>query len=155
MNYLKMGVFMEGIELTEDREDIERCFPVMKQLRPHLLEKEFVNRVEHQQKQGYQLARLELDGLVKAVAGFRISESLGHGKFMYVDDLVTDSSQRSRGYGDSLFDWLVAFAKAAECEELRLDCAVHRFDAHRFYLRKRMNLTTHHLILNLSEKVED
>ncbi|MGX1791676.1 hypothetical protein ACWIDW_01820 [Microbacterium sp. NPDC055312] len=35
-------------------------------------------------------------------------------------------------------------AVAARCRQLDLDSGVQRFDAHRFYLRERMNIDAHH-----------
>jgi GNAT superfamily N-acetyltransferase len=87
---------------------------------------------------------------VRAVAGFRIAEFLAWGRILYVDDLVTASAQRSRGHGQALFDWLVARARANGCAQLHLDSGVQRFDAHRFYLRQRMSITSHHFALQLS-----
>ncbi len=68
-----------------------------------------------------------------------------------VDDLVTDAAARSHGYGAALFDWLVAEARRLDCRQLSLDSGVQRFDAHRFYLRKRMSITAHHFTLKLVE----
>src|SRR5437867_12609576 len=100
---------MTSIRLAQAPEEILRCFPLMLDLRPHLLEGEFVSRVRRQQEEhGYQLAALEENDTVKAVAGFRVSESLAWGKFLYVDDLVTATDARFRGYGQQLLDWLLA-----------------------------------------------
>lgn len=123
---------------------IRRCYPVMAQLRPHLQEDEFVERVARQRVQGYQLGYLESDAQVRAVAGYRITESLSWGRFCYVDDLVTDAGCRSRAYGRTLFEWLVARAREAGCEQFHLDSGVQRFDAHRFYLARRMAISCHH-----------
>jgi GNAT superfamily N-acetyltransferase len=68
---------------------------------------------------------------------------------MYVDDLVTNAADRSKGYGDAMLDWLVEYANAQTCEHLNLDSGVHRFGAHRFYLRKRMDIVCHHFSLKL------
>jgi GNAT superfamily N-acetyltransferase len=81
--------------------------------------------------------------------GFRISESLAWGKFLYVDDLVTRSVARSQGYGAELFNWLVNYATDQACQQLTLDSGVQRFAAHRFYLQHRMHITSHHFTLNL------
>jgi GNAT superfamily N-acetyltransferase len=90
------------------------------------------------------LAFLETEDEVRAVAGYRVLESLFSGKFLYVDDLVTGEADRSRGYGGQLFDWLVEQARKHGCESLELDSDVQRFDAHRFYLLKRMNISSYH-----------
>jgi GNAT superfamily N-acetyltransferase len=129
--------------------EIQRCFPVMAELRTHLVASEFVERVRRQQKQGYQLVFLEDDRVVKAVAGFRIGEFLCWGKILYVDDLVTTAAGRSKGYGQQLFDWLLAHARATGCNEFHLDSGVEKFGAHRFYLRNRMNISSHHFNLRL------
>lgn len=128
---------------------IAAAFPVMRQLRPHLAEEAFVGRVQRQQAGGYRLVVLEDAGTVQAVAGFRVLEQLVRGRVLYVDDLVTDEAARSRGYGDALFDWLLAHARADHCEALELDSGVQRHGAHRFYLRKRMDITAYHFVLGL------
>ncbi|HET6668828.1 MAG TPA: GNAT family N-acetyltransferase [Pyrinomonadaceae bacterium] len=137
------------VSLARNDQEIQSCFDVMAALRPHLKREEFVSRIRRQHKEsGYELAYLAA-GTVKAVAGFRISECLAWGKFLYVDDLVAGSSDRSQGYGGILFDWLVDYARAAGCDEFHLDSGVQRFDAHRFYLRRRMAIEAHHFGLKL------
>jgi GNAT superfamily N-acetyltransferase len=138
-----------SVVVAQSRKEILRCYPVMSQLRTRLAEGEFFERVERQMRQGYHLAFLEEDSVVKCVAGFRLLEYLGWGKCMYVDDLVTDERERSKGYGQQLFAWLVEHAKANGCEQLHLDSGVHRYAAHRFYLAAGMDITCHHLAINL------
>ncbi|HKR61091.1 MAG TPA: GNAT family N-acetyltransferase [Pyrinomonadaceae bacterium] len=138
------------VALAKDDQEILSCYEVMAELRPHINRDEFVARVRRQHADsGYQMAYVKT-GDVKAVAGFRISECLAWGKFLYVDDLVAGGQDRSQGYGGILFDWLVAYARNAGCSEFHLDSGVQRFDAHRFYLRKRMAIEAHHFGLKLS-----
>ncbi|NJO48639.1 MAG: hypothetical protein HC840_03180 [Leptolyngbyaceae cyanobacterium RM2_2_4] len=84
------------IEFATADTDIAKCFLVVVQLRPHLTEATFVEQVKRQQESGYRLVYLEEDR-VRAIAGFRILEMLGHGRLLYVDDLVSDDSERSKG----------------------------------------------------------
>jgi GNAT superfamily N-acetyltransferase len=95
-------------------------------------------------KSGYRLVAVVTRGRVEAVAGYRYGESLAWDSFLYVDDLVTDERARSKGHGKLLLDWLKREASARGCRDLHLDSGVQRFDAHRFYLRERMNITSHH-----------
>ena len=46
-------------------------------------------------------------------------EMLATGRTLYVDDLVTDEAQRSRGYGKAMLDWLQAHARDAELHDLQ------------------------------------
>jgi GNAT superfamily N-acetyltransferase len=134
-----------GIATATTPEEVRRCYPVMRELRTHITsENAFVDRVLLQQKQGYKLAFLESNGKVCAVAGYRILESLFSGKNLYVDDLVTRETDRSRGFGGQLLDWLLEQARASNCESLELDSGVQRFAAHRFYFSKRMTISSYH-----------
>ena len=138
-----------AVIIAQTEGEIRACWPVMAQLRPHLNESDFVAAVQRQVGEGFQLAYIRSGEKVGAVAGFRLMHSLGWGRFCYVDDLVTDEQTRSSGLGKELFDWLCEFARAENCQRLDLDSAVHRFGAHRFYLRNRMNITCHHFTLEL------
>jgi GNAT superfamily N-acetyltransferase len=137
------------LALASNEMDIRRCCSVLRQLRSHLEESAMVDQIVRQQAAGYLLAYVESDQVIRSVAGFRYSENLAYGKFMYVDDLVTDSDDRSQGFGKLLFDWLVAAARERGCEVLALDSGVQRFGAHRFYLVNRMSIMSHHFILRL------
>ena len=140
---------MTPIRLAESDDEIARCFPVMRQLRPHLAEHEFVPTVRRQQLGGYRLAYLEAGAEVCAVAGFRVMDNLLHGRVLYVDDLVTDSARRSQAHGRTLLASLIQRARDEGCRCLELDSGVQRFDAHRFYLANRMNISCHHFTLHL------
>ena len=116
----------------------------MAELRPHIKRDEFVSTVERlADSAGYRLAYLT-DGGVKAVAGFRVSEWLAGGKYLEIDDLVATSAVRSQGYGGDLFDWLVKYAEENGCAHIRLVSRVTRYDAHRFYLNKRMMIEAYY-----------
>ena len=141
---------MERIIIATTIQEIADCFPVMQELRHHLDRESFIDRVQRQQQEyNYQLIYLQVDGAIPAVAGFRISESLAWGKFLYVDDLVTSLDRQSQGYGAKLFAWLVDYARSQNCQQLTLDSGVQRFAAHRFYLARRMNITSYHFTLEL------
>jgi GNAT superfamily N-acetyltransferase len=138
------------IAIAETPDEIARVHPVMMELRPHHDEVQaFVTRVELQMREGFRLAYLEDAGEVRAAAGYRVLEMLFSGRTFYIDDLVTRATDRSRGYGGQIFDWCVAEARRLDCNMLTLDSGVQRFDAHRFYLMKRMRIGSHHFDLQL------
>ena len=137
------------MSLANTSEQIGRCSSVMRELRPHIKAIDFAARVLNQQKEGYKLAFLELDDHIRSVAGFRILNLLFSGRTLYIDDLVTRDSDRSLGYGAALFEWLVEYARENGCDYLTLDSGVQRFAAHRFYLKRGMDITSHHFQLKL------
>ena len=142
---------MQTIREADTDELILRCFPVMHELRPHVGREDFLARVRRQMAAGYRIAFLEEDGEVRAAAGYRIVEMLAWGNAMYVDDLVTAAASQGRGYGSRLFDWLIAKARDLGCDQFHLDSGVLRFAAHRFYLHKGMDITSHHFAMKLRE----
>ena len=123
----------------------------MSTFRPHLSEQDFLQQVQRQQHAGYRLAYVENAGEVAAVAGFRVGESLAWGRFLYVDDLVTAPGQRSQGNGKQLFAWLLSQARDNACGQLHLDSGVHRFAAHKFYLREGLAISSHHFAMMVDE----
>ncbi len=83
-------------------------------------------------------------GAVLGVAVYRVSENTFEGLHLYVDDLVTDEKQRSRGVGRSLMEHLQGLARAADCEAYTLDSGTQRTQAHKFYFREEMVVTSFH-----------
>jgi GNAT superfamily N-acetyltransferase len=140
------------ITLADTDARIERCFEVMRELRPKLASAaEFVALIRQQQAQGFKLAFLESQGTVVTVAGYRVQHMLATGLTMYVDDLVTAPAHRSRGYGKQMLDWTIAQARASGCNTFSLDSGTHRMDAHAFYFREKMRISSFHFMLPLGE----
>ncbi len=131
------------------REEVASTYPVMRQLRSHLEEGEYVGRIERMREHGYRLAAVVDEERVLCVAGFRIVEFLAHGRFLYVDDLITDGTSRSGGGGKRMLEWLSAEAKSSGCGQLQLDSGVQRYDAHRFYFREGMRISSYHFAKEL------
>ncbi len=143
---------MDAVRQARNVKEWLRCFPVLRQLRPHLKEKAFLERLRTQTREGYRLAFVDHDGAVAAVAGFRIQNMLHQattGRMMYVDDLVTAETRRSAGHGAQLLQWLAREARRQRCDALELDSGVQRVGAHRFYLGQGMHISSYHFRLPL------
>jgi GNAT superfamily N-acetyltransferase len=140
---------MSQIRRATSDEDIRRCFPVLQQLRPALDAAALVPQVRRMERRGFELAFVESESIVRAVAGYRIVELLRTGPMLIIDDLVTDAAGRSAGHGRALFEWLCAEARAQGCSVVELDSGVQRHEAHRFYFRERMHVLGYHLSLDL------
>ena len=122
------------------RTDIEiaRCFDVMSELRTHLKRDEFLGMIREMETEGYKLAYIEVAAVVVAVAGYRIFTNLFMGKNLYVDDLVTASTHRSKGYGKALVSWLRDIAHEHGCQYYHLDSGTQRHEAHKFLFSPRI-----------------
>ena len=140
---------MEIRALTTD-EEIKATLPVMVQLRRHLDEGEYLATVRRlETTDGYRLAAGFEGGRVRCVAGYRSMELLAYGKILYVDDLVTDETSRSRDFGGWMICWLNEEARRSGCEREHLTSGMQRHDAHRFYFREGMKITSYHFAKDL------
>ncbi len=70
------------------------------------------------------------------LAVWRLVENTIYGRFLYIDDLVTDSALRSGGVGQALLTRCEALGIEFACRELVLDSGVQRGRTHRFYFRE-------------------
>lgn len=122
--------------------EIRACFSVMCALRPHLTDPDnFVQQVRRQEAQGYRLLVIWSGPQVVACAGYRVTEGLLRGRFLYIDDLVTAEPERSHGHGERLMRVLEEEAGAQDCRTIVLDCGLANSGAHRFYFRSGMRIT--------------
>jgi len=132
---------------TDDR--WSQALPVLQELRPHL-SAELLDQVLHEgAPQGLTFTAVFEGERCVAVAGWRIIANTSAIRKLHVDDLSTSASERSRGYGRMLLDHLRERAIDAGCHVLDLDSGVQRFAAHRFYLRERMDIVSHHFAQRL------
>ena len=140
------------VSIAESDAELEKISGVLLQLRTSFSRERLIAQIRTQKQRGYQVAYVESGGEVLCVAGFLVGTKLAWGKHVYVDDLVTADSQRSKGAGAKMIAWLKAHARQLGCNQLHLDSGVQRFAAHRFYLREGFNIGSHHFsITDLSE----
>lgn len=130
--------------------ELRAVHSVIAQLRPHLDADSFVAQALRQIERGYRATALFDASIPRAYAGWRVQESLVRGVHLYVDDLVTDGSVRSRGHGKALLDWLKAEARRLDCASLQLDSGTQRQDAHAFYLREGLRIQAFHFGIALN-----
>lgn len=121
----------------QTKEEILTGFSVMKHLRTYLDENSYLELVlEAQQKEGYRLVALYDNGKMVAITGFMPMITLYNGRFIWVCDLVTEPSERSKGYGEKLLSYVHKWAKENGYNIVSLSSGLQRVDAHRFYEEK-------------------
>ncbi len=138
-----------NVTIAQSASDISKCWKAMHALRPHLNEDSFVADIQRLQQDGYTLIFIEEAGEAVSVGGFVTGKKLARGEFLYVDDLSTLPPHQGKGYGSFLLDWMIAFAREKKIDQVHLDSGVQRFTAHRFYLHKGFNISSHHFMLKL------
>ncbi len=115
-------------------QDLERCFPVIKELRAHLTFEQFLKLYNEARAQdGYELIAIEIDGKIQAVMGYRFLTDFVRGKHLYIDDLVTTEAARSQGLGAELLKYAEKVAKENGGLSLRLCAVLENEKGIRFY----------------------
>lgn len=131
---------VDGVHECSSELAILAAFSLIQQLRPWLkTPDQWGATYKRQHESGYRLLLAFRDGVPRALAGFRIQENLIHRKFLYVDDLVSDSNMRSAGLGTALIQELERVARHANCDHLVLDTGITNHNAQRFYKRCGMS----------------
>jgi GNAT superfamily N-acetyltransferase len=113
---------------------LERTERVHRQLRPHLPDDytEIMWRVLEDARMA-----LAVDGdAVLGLSVYRWHENTFDGLKFYIDDLVTDETNRSKGVGHELIAHLERVAKELGASGLVLDSGTQRTQAHKFYFRE-------------------
>ncbi|MGC2519052.1 MAG: GNAT family N-acetyltransferase [Burkholderiales bacterium] len=140
---------MRIIEITDESgaivapEWLKRAEPVHRQLRT-TLPPEYEAKMRRVFAGGARMCAAVDGAEVTGVAVYRMYENTWSGRQLYVDDLVTDQVRRSRGVGRALLGHLENKARAAGFENLSLDSGTQRQQAHKFYFREGMVVTSFH-----------
>jgi ribosomal protein S18 acetylase RimI-like enzyme len=126
-----------AMKIVETEQELRACYPVMKELRPHLASEDaFVAQITRMREQHYHILAVWEGEAVVALAGYRYQENTVYGRFLYVDDLVAAERHRSRRWGAQLLAKLTEFAEQAQCVRLVLDTGLTNGLAQRFYFRE-------------------
>ena len=120
---------------------LARAERVHRQLRPNI-PTDYAGRLQRMFAVGARMVVAADSEEVLGVAVWRLIENTYEGRRLYVDDLVTDEARRSDGVGKALLDFLEQRAQALGCVVLALDSGVQRAQAHKFYFREGMVITS-------------
>ena len=125
---------------------------VHRQLRPHLPDN-YVGRMKEVFAGGAEMAVAVMDGQVTGITVFRVLEKTHSGRDLYCDDLVTDEKLRSTGVGHALVEYMESLCRERQCDTFSLDSGCQRQQAHKFYFREAMTITSFHFDKKISKQI--
>ena len=137
------------IAITNDKQQIissewlAKAESVHRQLRPQLPQ-DYLGRMHEVFANGTEMAVAVTNDIVAGVTVFRIQEKTFCGRELYCDDLVSDEKQRSSGVGHALMQYMENICRERGCDVLTLDSGTHREQAHKFYFREGLTITSFH-----------
>lgn len=134
----------------ESKENIEKCWDVIKLLRPQLTKEAFVSSViTMMREEKYRVIVLRDQDRFIAYAGYRVMTTLHSGKIFYLDDLCTDTSYRNKGLASILLNYIKNEAENLEKDAITLDSSYDLTNAHRLYLNHSFQIIAHHFMLTI------
>jgi GNAT superfamily N-acetyltransferase len=119
---------------------------VHRQLRPQL-PPAYVERMKEIFAAGAEMAVAVVGGKVAGITVFRVLERTFTGRELYCDDLVTDETKRSTGVGHALIEYMERVVRERKCDAFTLDSGTQREQAHKFYFREGMTITSFHFTM--------
>ncbi|MEA2270525.1 MAG: hypothetical protein QOD55_2314 [Solirubrobacteraceae bacterium] len=144
--------------MTDIREvpegETHRVAPALLELRTEAgpLE-QLIERIDAQRAAGYRVvgAFEEGEDEAQAVIGFKVTENLAWGRYLYVEDVVTRPSGRGKGHAPALMTWVLDQGRAAGCTSAHLNSGTgaDRRGAHRFYFNSGLRIAAHHFAMEL------
>lgn len=122
------------LKAVNDESEMPKVYSILKELRPKLSYSDFLSLYEKAHlSNGYEFVVIENENQIVAIMGYRIIFDFVHGKHLYIDDLVTTKSERSRGLGAKLLSYAEDLARQLNCRGLRLCTGVENTQGQRFY----------------------
>ena len=115
-----------------DAREWAAAFRLVVQLRPHLIETEFLRQVQRQSHSGYELLGAFTGDEIIGVLGMRPVHTLARGLHLHIDDIVVDESRKRMGVGRALMGYAETDAMARGMGAVYLDA--------RFYERNGYQL---------------
>jgi len=135
---------MKNIKLitVSSKVELEKCYPVMKELRKDLTLSNFLSMYEKAHAEnGYQVIVAKNEaGAIVGVMGLRILNDLVHGRHVYIDDLVSSEKFRSKGLGSLFLVHAESYARENDCTNLRLCTGIDNENGKRFYERNNWSI---------------
>ena len=144
--------------MTEIREVLQdethRAAPALLELRKDAGPLDaLISRVDAQREAGYRIVGAFDDGQDEAAAviGFKVTENLVWGRYLYIEDVVTRAEGRGKGHAPALMEWVLDEGRREGCGQVHLNSGVGsaRRGAHRFYFNSGMEISAHHFSMAL------
>lgn len=126
---------------VSDAAMLAKCEPLHRQLRPDI-PADYDGFMRAVFAEGGRMSAAVENGVVQAMAVWRIYTNAVDGRKIHIDDIVTDEPVRGVGVGKTLLDYLRLKAHRDGCKTMTLDPSVKRQAAHRFFFAHGLVVTS-------------
>ena len=141
------------IQTANTQEDLKSFYPLLTELRTHLTYESFLDTYDHAHRNDhYELVGFfEEDNLI-GLLGYRILYDFVRGRHLYIDDLITRETVRSKGLGTKILEFAENKARVEKCTGgLRLCAALENIRGIKFYEKNGWKARTFAFTKKLSQ----
>lgn len=123
------------IHIVKSPSDLERIYPLLTELRTHLTYESFLDTYHHAHKSDqYELVGFFEEDNIVALVGYRVLYDFVRGRHLYIDDLITTQTVRSKGLGATVLKFAEEKARELNCTGgLRLCAGIENTGGIKFY----------------------
>jgi GNAT superfamily N-acetyltransferase len=133
----------EVVHHAKSEQDILLCVPLLQQLYgTNLTSKDVLDFCGR--NPDYNLRYIMKGNQVISLVGYRIGEGISRGKFMLIEEIVTDSNYRDHGYGATLMNSLKDIASQEHCLRIDMDIDTQNHRGHKFLMQNDIILQAFH-----------
>ncbi len=142
----------KNIFIVKNKLDLERCFSIMQELRPHLTFESYISIYEESNtRDGYEIVAIEQENKILALMGYRFLWDYVRGKHVYIDDLVVTEKRRSSGLGAELLKFAEDVMIKNNCTTLRLCTGINNHRGILFYDKNGWSKKAYAYVKNLGD----
>src|SRR5699024_1980210 len=117
---------MTEIKNYYTKKDLNKIYPVLKELRQSLNKEKFLKLYRKMEKQGYKSIGLKINGLDVCIGGYSINYYIYKEKYIFVYDRGTKDDEQYKVYGKSMLKHPHRIAKSEDCTYISLESGISR-----------------------------
>lgn len=142
------------IHAAQTIKDLENFYPLLIELRPHLTFESFLDTYNHAHKNDqYELVGFYEEDHLIGLIGYRVLYDFVRGRHLYIDDLITSETIRSKGLGKRVLEFAEEKARELNCTGgLRLCAALENTRGIKFYENNGWKARTYAFTKKLHDK---
>lgn len=131
--------------LTQKSEMLPHC-ALIQQLSPGVTAERYAHMLDDMLAHGYRMVAVFEGAVCVGISGIWVATKLYSGRYLEMDNVVVADTQRSKGIGRLLTDFVTSLARSEGCETIMLDAYLENEKAHAFYERAGFVKRGYHFI---------
>lgn len=134
------------IKIIDNVDDMLPQYELINQLSTTVSASQYKTMLNEMVANNYKQAVAYMENVPVGVCGFWINTKIYSGKYVELDNVVTDEKYRGKLIGKLLCDFVLAIAKQNNCKTAMLDAYLENEKAHLFYEREGFEKKGYHFI---------